>query len=142
MPCKILLPVDGSEGSLRAAKHVLNVAGLVRDLEVHVVNVQASGDDWMVRRSLKPEELKKMQQEWGESAIIPVREILAPVIKKYTEHLVQGEVSATIARLANELSCNQIIMGTRGQTALGGLLMGSIATKVLHIADVPVTLVK
>jgi nucleotide-binding universal stress UspA family protein len=33
-------------------------------------------------------------------------------------------------------------MGTRGMTAIGGLVMGSIATKVVHAAHVPVTLVK
>jgi nucleotide-binding universal stress UspA family protein len=33
-------------------------------------------------------------------------------------------------------------MGTRGAGALESLLIGSVAYKVLHIADVPVTLVK
>ena len=142
MPCKLLLPVDGSEGSLRAAKHVLHIAEQVRDLEVHVVNVQASGDDWMVRRTIKPEELAAMVKEWGEAAIAPVREILQAAGIKCTEQVVQGEVSKTIAGLASELGCNQIVMGARGQSALGGLLMGSVATKVLYLADIPVTLVK
>ena len=33
-------------------------------------------------------------------------------------------------------------MGTRGMSAISNLLMGSIATRVLNLADVPVTLVK
>jgi nucleotide-binding universal stress UspA family protein len=45
------------------------------------------------------------------------------------------------------LNCDQVIMGTRGLgssgiAAISGLLLGSIATKVLHLVDVPVTLVK
>jgi nucleotide-binding universal stress UspA family protein len=45
------------------------------------------------------------------------------------------------------MHCDQIIMGTRGLgaggvAAISGLLLGSIATKVLHLVDVPVTLVK
>jgi len=41
----------------------------------------------------------------------------------------QGEVGPTIAHLAQELGCDQIVMGTRGHTALGDLVMGSVAVK-------------
>jgi nucleotide-binding universal stress UspA family protein len=34
-----------------------------------------------------------------------------------------------------------IYMGTRGMGAVSGLVMGSTATKVLHLASVPVVLV-
>ena len=142
MRCKILLPVDGSEGSARAARHVAGLATMAKDLEVHVVNVQARGDDWMVRRMIKPEELVKMEREWGEAAIAPARAILTAAGVACTEHMEQGEVGPTIARLAEELGCDQIVMGTRGHTALGDLVMGSVAVKVLHLSKVPVTLVK
>lgn len=142
MTCKILLPVDGSEGSSRAARHVADIAGMVPELEVHLVNVQPLGDDWMTRRSFKAEELARMEAEWGEASIAPARAVLEAAGLSCTEHIVQGEVAPTIAKLARELGCDQIVMGTRGQSALGGLLMGSVATKVLHLADVPVTLVK
>jgi nucleotide-binding universal stress UspA family protein len=33
-------------------------------------------------------------------------------------------------------------MGSHGRSALGGLLMGSVATRVVHLTPVPVTLVK
>lgn len=142
MRCKILLPVDGSEGSARAAEHVAGIAAMVKDLEVHLVNVQPRGDDWMVRRSIKPEELKKMEQEWGEAAIAPARAILQAAGVACSDRMEQGDVAPTIARLAEELGCTQIVMGTRGHTALGDLLLGSVAVKVLHLASVPVTLVK
>ncbi len=142
MPCRILLPVDGSEGSSRAARHVAGIAGMVPGLEVWVVNVQPPGDDWMTRRSFKAEELARMEQEWGEAALAPAREILQAAGVRPSERVVQGDVARTIARLAQELGCDQIVMGTRGQSALGGLLMGSVATRVLHLATVPVTLVK
>ena len=47
-----------------------------------------------------------------------------------------------ITRKAEELNCDAIIMGTRGMGALGNLVMGSIATKVVHLTRLPVTLVK
>jgi nucleotide-binding universal stress UspA family protein len=142
MRCKILLPVDGSEGSARAARHVTGIADKVKDLEVHLVNVQPPGDDWMVRRTIRPDELVKMEREWSESALAPARAILGASGIACVEHVVQGEIAPTIARLAEELACDQIVMGTRGHTALGDLLLGSVAVKVLHLAKVPVTLVK
>lgn len=142
MPCKILLPVDGSDGSARAARHVAGIAKMVPGLEVHLLNVQPLGDDWMTRRSIKPEELAAMEREWGEAALAPARAILKSAGVACAEQIAQGDVPETVARLARELGCDQIVMGTRGQSSLGGLLMGSIATKVLHLADVPVTLVK
>ncbi|MBV8321628.1 MAG: universal stress protein, partial [Hyphomicrobiales bacterium] len=33
-------------------------------------------------------------------------------------------------------------MGTRGLGGVRGLLLGSVATQLLHLVDVPVTLVK
>jgi len=64
-----------------------------------------------------------------------------------TSHVEVGDVAQTIARFVRELFCDQVIMGTRGLgsgaiAALSGLLLGSIATKVLYLVDVPVTLVK
>ncbi|MBI5040943.1 MAG: universal stress protein [Gammaproteobacteria bacterium] len=142
MSYTILLPVDGSEGSLLATRHVARIAGMVQGLKVHLVNVQPLGDDWMVRRMLKPEELTKLEQEWGEAAVAPARAILRDAGVTCTDHIVQGEVAKTIAHLAKELGCDQIVMGTWGRSALGGLLLGSVAVKVLHLASVPVTLVK
>lgn len=142
MTCKILLPVDGSEGASRAASHVTRIADRIKTLEVHLVNVQPPGDDWMVRRMLKPDELQRMEEEWAETALSPARDILQRAGIHFIPHTVQGEVAPAIVRLAEELDCDQIVMGTRGLTALGDLLMGSVARKVLHLAKVPVTLVK
>lgn len=142
MTCKILLPVDGSDGSARAARHVAAIAKMVPGLEVHLLNVQPLGDDWMTRRSIKPEELARMEREWSEAAIAPARQILQAADITCHEHMAQGEVAQTVARLAKDLGCDQIVMGTRGQSSLGGLLMGSVATKVLQLADLPVTFVK
>ena len=33
-------------------------------------------------------------------------------------------------------------MGTRGLGAVANLMIGSVATKVIHMVDVPVTLIK
>lgn len=142
MTCKILLPVDGSEGSLRAARHVVDIAVHIKDLEVHLVNVQPTGDDWMVRRMIKAEELEKLERDWSETALSPARDILRAAGITTTSHTRQGDVAPSIVDLAERLACDQIVMGTRGLSSFADLFMGSNTHKVLHLARIPVTLVK
>ena len=44
----------------------------------------------------------------------------------------------TIADVAKEEGADLIVVGTRGHTALGGLLLGSVTQRLLHIAPCPV----
>ncbi len=142
MTCKILLPVDGSECSARAARHVAHLVGQIENKEVHLVNVQPPGDDWMVRRMIKPDELARMEQEWAQAALAPACDILRQAGIGFETHSLQGDIAPTLVRLAEQLGCVQIVMGSRGLSSIGDLLMGSIAHKVLHLTRLPVTLVK
>jgi nucleotide-binding universal stress UspA family protein len=54
----------------------------------------------------------------------------------------RGEPAATIDQIGREESIDHIVMGTRGLGSIRGLLVGSVATRVLHLVEVPVTLVK
>jgi nucleotide-binding universal stress UspA family protein len=51
-------------------------------------------------------------------------------------------IANTIGRLARQLGVDQIVIGSRGLGAIGRLVLSSVATKVAHLARVPVTLVK
>lgn len=42
---------------------------------------------------------------------------------------------------ATEQHCDQIVMGTRGTSAFQGFVMGSLATRVIQLTSLPVTLV-
>jgi nucleotide-binding universal stress UspA family protein len=53
-----------------------------------------------------------------------------------------GQVAVKIAQIAREESVGQIVMGTRGLGGFQGLLLGSVATQVMHLAEVPITLIK
>jgi nucleotide-binding universal stress UspA family protein len=53
-----------------------------------------------------------------------------------------GSSGQAIAEYANELRCDQIVMGTRGLGSIGSLVLGSVATQVVHLTEHPVTLVK
>ena len=43
---------------------------------------------------------------------------------------------------ARQPACDLILIGTRGPTATTGALLGSTATKLLHVAQTPVLLVR
>jgi nucleotide-binding universal stress UspA family protein len=53
-----------------------------------------------------------------------------------------GDPGPIIAACARGHGCDMIVMGTRGLNAVGKLLLGSVAVKVLHLSHVPVMLVK
>jgi nucleotide-binding universal stress UspA family protein len=60
----------------------------------------------------------------------------------YQARVLVGPVAETVVKHAKEKRCDLIYIGTRGMTAAANALLGSTATKVLHISTVPVLLAK
>lgn len=56
--------------------------------------------------------------------------------------LEEGEPASEILRVAQEIGCDLIVMGTHGRTGLKHLLMGSIAEQVVRKAPCTVLTVK
>lgn len=139
---KVLIPVDGSAGSERAVRHVVELSRMVGEVEINLLNVQAPVDAWEVKRFLREEEIEAMKQSLAAEATQAARAILDAAGIPYKTHYAVGEVAQTIFRFVENCGCDQIVMGTRGMGSLHGLLLGSTSTKVLHLAHVPVTLVK
>jgi nucleotide-binding universal stress UspA family protein len=54
----------------------------------------------------------------------------------------RGEAPDEIVRVANEVGCDLIVMGTHGRTGLGRLLLGNTAESVLPEASCPVIILK
>ena len=60
----------------------------------------------------------------------------------HKEHTALGNVAEQVSSVARQLQCDTVVMGTRGLGSFTGLLMGSVATRVVHEVPVPVLLVK
>ena len=138
---RILVPVDGSVGALRAVQHA---AAVVKEgAEVELVNVQPPMPLYgMVRAYMRAPQYRAACAALAEKALNPAVKLLKRARVAHRTHVMYGEPGATIADAARRLKCRAIVMGTRGQGAVGNLLLGSVATKVIHLAKVPVTLVK
>jgi nucleotide-binding universal stress UspA family protein len=141
---KVLIPVDGSECSLRAVALVIDKRSRYANpegLQVHLVNVQPplSHD---ISRFASHEQIALFHKDESEKQLQAARELLDASGTAYTVHCEVGHVAETICRLAEHLGCDQLVMGTHGRTALLELVMGSITLKVLHLVKIPVLLVK
>jgi nucleotide-binding universal stress UspA family protein len=87
-------------------------------------------------------QLRRYYEEQGAAALSKARKLLAAGGVPYAARILVGEVAETIERQARHARCGAIVIGTRGMTAAANLVLGSIATKVLHAATRPVVLVK
>jgi nucleotide-binding universal stress UspA family protein len=61
---------------------------------------------------------------------------------RLTHRLEEGPPAQVIVRVAQELACDLIVMGTHGRSGLRRLLMGSVAEHVLRCAPCPVMTVR
>lgn len=138
---RILVPVDGSAAALRALKHAALLAG--RGTELQLVNVQPAMPLYgMVRAYLRVPQYKAACGALSKKALDPAVKLARRAQVAHRTHVLFGEAGETLADAARRLKCGAIVMGTRGQGAVGNLMLGSVATKVVHLAQVPVTLVK
>jgi len=141
---KILLPVDGSESSNRAVDYVIRHLDVLKaGVDIHVLNVQRhlAYGSW-VGTFVGAEAIKDYQHDEGMAALKPARERLDAAGVKYEHHIGVGDEGEVVARYASEKGCDLICMGTRGMGAVSSLLLGSVATKAIHLSPVPVLLVK
>ncbi len=141
---KILVPVDGSSNSIRAVKFALEEAKHA-PVSIHLLHVMAAFDDYgMMRAYISKSQGDRLMRARAAEIL---KRAAAPVQKAkvdFKTHIAGGntEVASRIADAARRLRCHSIVMGTRGMGSLGNLVLGSVATKVIHATRVPVTLVK
>jgi len=139
----VLLAVDGSQPSLDSVRGLIRRVSWFRSaLHVHVLFVHPPVPRGLVRSFISSEVLDDYYREEGEKAVAPACTILTQASVAYTKHLHVGEPGECIVRLARELACELICMGTHGHGAAASFALGSVARKVLQLADLPVLLIR
>ena len=138
---KILIPCDGSENGLRVVRYATSLAIRLSDVQLELLNVQEPLPQ-KVHATLSEQEIALWQA--GESTLIlqPAMQILDVAEVQYTVSSRVGSPANEIALHVRETQCDAIIMGTRGLSPIVNLVIGSVATKVIYLVEVPVTLIK
>ena len=138
----VLVPVDGSPSAQRAVEWAGRILGRLPGARVHLLNVQPAIDAWEVTSQLGADDIGRWQAATSAGVLDPAAKMLGAAGVAVTTHARVGDIATTIADACRDLGCDAIVMGTRGLGAVRSLLLGSTATKVIHLADVPVTLIK
>ena len=142
---KILIPFDGSASSVRALRYVASPAAAMKPSEFLLLNVQhpvPMADLLLDGRPSQMYRLEAPMRQAGEKMLSTAGEVLDKANIAYKSRVEFGEPAQTIVDIAGTHHCELIVMGTRGMGRIKSLLLGSVATKVLHLARIPVLLIR
>ncbi len=145
---KILVAIDGSEHSERAAEAGIEIAKLYGSgiTVLYVVDISkeniplgdlvsdAVGDPFSVMRNA----LQKQGDEATKRIEEMAKKVGVPVVKK----IIEGYPAESIIRIAEEGNMSLIVVGHIGATGLDRFLLGSVADKVVRNSKVPVLVVR
>jgi nucleotide-binding universal stress UspA family protein len=140
---KALVAIDGSEHARRAVEAVARFAREGLPLSVVLANVRESpayyGEFPPADMGRIDAVLSEIQATLLNAAVVHAERA---GLQHVTARALVGQAAQEIVQLAQSVGADQIVMGTRGRSALGGLLLGSVAQRVVHLSTVPVLLVK
>jgi nucleotide-binding universal stress UspA family protein len=141
---KILLAVDGSKPALAAAKLLVEHADWYRKRpEVELVTVHLPVPKLgNMSAAVSKAQIERYYREEGEQNLAAAKKLLDRAGLDYQARVLVGPIAETIAKHAKSSRCDLIMIGSHGRTAIADALIGSTASKVLHIADVPVLLAR
>ncbi len=140
---KVLIPIDGSAAATRAVDHVIaSMAVLKESPQVCLLNVQWKLAAGNVKLFINQDTINDYYREQGMAALADARAKLDAAGLAYSYHISVGTPAEAIVQYAQEQGVDQIAISAHGQNTLSDLLLGSVASKVAHLAKVPVLLVK
>lgn len=120
---KLLIPIDRSDKSRLAIKHVIRRSWGSEAVEVHLLHVLASRD------------------EDGTDVLDQAGELLERGGLPCVAHIRYGSPPEEIARCAESNRFDGIVMASSGLGSITEMLLGSVAARVLRTSRVPVEIV-
>jgi nucleotide-binding universal stress UspA family protein len=135
MAGEVLLGYDGSDGS----KAALNVAvDLAKQLGQKLVIVYAYE---VSQFGGEVQDLAKTLHERGEDVNAGALASAKDAGVDAESLIESGDKADTLARLASDRGASMVVIGSRGESALKGLVLGSVSHKLLHLSTTPVLVV-
>lgn len=135
---KIVLATDGSDHSIRATSHAIQLAkiGQGKVDVVYVIDSKTSKED--VLHGLDKYEVNKVRK----AKIKPVIQLLEENNVMYKSHILHGEPGPTIVEFANANHYDCVVVGSRGLNNLQTMILGSVSHKIAKRVYCPVLIVK
>jgi len=132
---KILVPIDGSDSSANALEYILGRKKAGEKLTVKVLYVQPTP-------LVMNKEIEQLMND-DRKKVFSSRRIASTMKKLGANPMIgSGDPALNIIKVAASEGSNEIVMGTRGRGRIAQVLLGSVASKVVQLAAVPVVLVK
>lgn len=140
----ILVAYDGSQPAKRALQYVIERAhDSASPIQVHVINAQHGAvvyGDYVTASMI--EEINSGLLEEADKILNEAAASLTAADVVHKTHAALGNVAEQVNAAIKQLGCDTVIMGTRGLGSFSGLLLGSVANRVIHEVTVPVILIK
>jgi nucleotide-binding universal stress UspA family protein len=140
MSYTILLPVDGTPSSARAAELLEGYRGEARDTKVVVLNVQSRPLDLWPDAPIDVRAMESALLESGQRIVEAAMTRLRAAGLQADSAVRLGFAADGILREAKSSGAGMIIMGTRGHGMAHGFALGSVAMRVAQGSAVPLCL--
>ena len=139
---KILLPVDGSELSLKAVSVAIGLLQQGLQGTLVLANVQEPATLYEMVVAPDGAVLQQVSDAAGIDALEQAEAAVMAAGVVYEREIATGDPAHTIVDICERFACDLIVMGAHGTSALRMALLGSVSNEVLHAAPVPVMIVK
>ncbi len=136
---RILVPIDGSESAEKALSFALERAER-HEASVEILTVVPSlitDPEWMKEYT---ENIKELGEEMLSEAFRKAKESKPEIV--VSKRLEEGVTVQIILEIAKKGNHDIIIIGSRGLGLVKGFLLGSVSSKVVDQAEIPVLIVK
>lgn len=138
---QIIVPVDGSEGSMRAARFAARLSTAL-DSPIKLAYVVAlSPEAVMGLSNLDKSEVERIQHDRAQSVLQDARKALDDVAERAEDIVLSGDPAEEILYYVSKNPNSLVVMGRRGLSPVKSLLLGSVSERVMRHAEGSVTLV-
>lgn len=133
----ILLAVDGSENSVRAAKEAIKIAAETSLIEmVYVADFEKVKTEVLHAASSESLLLERKRK------VALVEEVLRAAGKNFKLTILHGIPGPEIVKYANDKHVDIVVIGSRGLNGLQEMVLGSVSHKVMKRVHCPALIVK
>lgn len=137
----IVLGTDGSAGARRATREAIELA-VDTGWPLRIVSVWSVPPLELSAASMIAGELAGAARDQAQDALDLAAGEAAGAGVGSIAYLRHGEVAREIVKVAESIGGTVIVVGSDGRGALGQALLGSVSTRLVHIAPCPVLVVR